>query len=661
MLQYARCVRGRGRQGDSVRSETHEQVHGRREQRGRWRGWYVVRTVALLAVAVGGFSTGVTPTRTASTYANPLPLTGAEGRFESCPDPAVIRGQTAGDSDWYLYCTTDPRDGADRNANGRLNYRPIPTFRSRDLVNWAYVGNAFTELPAWAVVAGGFVAPRAPEVVYFNGRYYLYFTVTRTTVGEGGSAIGVATSTGPTGPWTVSDAPVVESQPARPVPGSPTSPATPVPSNPATTRRWVYDPAVVTDEAGQRYMFYGSYLGGISARKLSADGLRTDPADETPITISDRYEGANVVRRGGFYYLFVSATNCCRGPLTGYATFVGRSENVLGPYRDRDGVGFLDARVGGTPVLTPNGNRWVGPGHNAVFTDVAGQDWMLYHAIDRRDPYIEGFTGFTKRPALLDPLDWPDGWPSVRGGQGASEGPQPAPAAQPGERAAYAPRLGSADEPLGPLVESASDEFAPAPAVRSQWQWVRPPGGRAATLSGGNLNLATQATELSGDTNTAPLLTGSVPAGDYTVETRVRLDVPPTGTGYNFVQAGLIVYGDDDNYVKLSHVAIAGTRQIEFAKEIRPVPQGFPRYGNTVLGPPGDWTWMRITKRTVDGEDRYTAFTSRDGSRWTRGGTWTHALGSGARIGLVAFGGPGFTANFDYVRVYGPPPPSLFR
>jgi arabinan endo-1,5-alpha-L-arabinosidase len=35
-----------------------------------------------------------------------------------------------------------------------------------------------------------------------------------------------------------------------------------------------------------------------------------------------------------------------------------------------------------------------------------------------------------------------------------------------------------------------------------------------------------------------------------------------------------------------------------------------------------------------------------------RGGVWTHTLGSGARIGLVSMGGSGFTAEFDYVRVY---------
>jgi len=52
------------------------------------------------------------------------------------------------------------------------------------------------------------------------------------------------------------------------------------------------------------------------------------------------------------------------------------------------------------------------------------------------------------------------------------------------------------------------------------------------------------------------------------------------------------------------------------------------------------------------GEEHYTSYISLDGVNWTRGGTWTHKLGSNAQIGLVSMGGSGFTANFDYVRVY---------
>jgi arabinan endo-1,5-alpha-L-arabinosidase len=103
--------------------------------------------------------------------------------------------------------------------------------------------------------------------------------------------------------------------------------------------------------------------------------------------------------------------------------------------------------------------------------------------------------------------------------------------------------------------------------------------------------------------------------------------------------------------VKLAHVAIWETRQTEWAKEVpEPVTPLGQRYGNTVIGPPGPTTWLRIVRRG----DRYTGYSSNDGRRWVRGGTWTHDL-PGARLALFAMGGPGGNvAEFDYVRVSRP-------
>ena len=75
-----------------------------------------------------------------------------------------------------------------------------------------------------------------------------------------------------------------------------------------------------------------------------------DPGDDTRIAIGNRYEGANVVYKDGYYYLFVSATNCCNGALTGYSVFVGRSTSPFGPFVDREDNSFLEAAVGGTAV-----------------------------------------------------------------------------------------------------------------------------------------------------------------------------------------------------------------------------------------------------------------------------------------------------------------------
>src|SRR5690606_38982401 len=124
------------------------------------------------------------------------------------------------------------------------------------------------------------------------------------------------------------------------------------------------------------------------------------------------------------------------------------------------------------------------------------------------------------------------------------------------------------------------------------------------------------------DSNNASVLLEIAPPHDYLVETRVKLDLPPEGCCFNFVQAGLVIYGDDNQYIKLVHVSIWETRQTEFAKEVAPATPGYPRYGNTVVGVPDEWTYLRIARRVCGQEQCYTAYTSRDGVNWTRGGTW---------------------------------------
>lgn len=600
--------------------------------------WPQFRTRSPLWPLLGGLgllsacNTVQPPATVALTYSNPLKIVKPDGsRVESCADPSVIQSKVAGDTAWYLYCTTDPHNAGDVDGSGNLNFHLITVAKSSDLVNWSYVGDAFQQRPAWVKQDAGLWAP---DIEYLNGKYLLYYTASETVVG--GSAIGVATSSSPAGPWTDSGAPVVEPAPA------------PQPDADPQGRRWTYDPEVITDDAGQNWLYYGSYFGGISVRKLSADGLHTDAASQQQVAIDNVYEGAQVVRHGGYYYLMGSATNCCNGPLTGYSIFAGRSLSPTGPFVDKLGVSLLDPRVGGTPVISMNGNRFVGPGHNAVFTDAGGQDWTVYHAVDVNDPY---FTpgGVNKRPALLDPLDWVDGWPTVRGGQWASDSAMPAPAAQAGQVSAYKAPAAPQDTP-GSVLSAYSDDFS-GTTLDPRWSWVRPPAPSVAGINSGSFRFATQAADLYVDDNTASVLTEQAPAGDYVVEVKLSSDLPASGCCFNYVQGGLLIYGDDDNFIKLGVVSIYNTRQIEFAKELKPVPNQYPRYGNTVLTAPGQDTWLRVVRRGTATGETYTAYSSRDGVTYTRGGTWTHALGQ-ARIGLFSMGGTGFTTAFDSVKVY---------
>lgn len=337
------------------------------------------------------------PPAHATTYTNPV----SQGFADTFADPTIVRGQ---DGYWYAYATADPlKSGGQREL--------IPTARSTDLVNWSFVGDALNEAsrPAYITADSTYYAP---DVRYLDGRYVMYYVATDTTTSAtdtSDSAIGVATASSPAGPWTQSDTPVV-----APRPGS------------GGGYLSTIDPAEFTDTDGTKYLYYGSYYGGISVQKLSADGLHAVGAP-TLVGLDNKYEGSYVVHHGGYYYLFASSSNCCAGPATGYAVSVGRATSPLGPFVDANGNSLVASHVGGTPVVTQSGNRWIGVGHNGVFTDLSGQDYLVYHAIDPDSPYLDEAYGVNRRPMLIDRLDWIDGWPVVRAGAGPSDTPQPAP------------------------------------------------------------------------------------------------------------------------------------------------------------------------------------------------------------------------------------------
>ncbi|RJK93888.1 DUF1349 domain-containing protein [Vallicoccus soli] len=191
--------------------------------------------------------------------------------------------------------------------------------------------------------------------------------------------------------------------------------------------------------------------------------------------------------------------------------------------------------------------------------------------------------------------------------------------------------------------------------LRPGWQEVRDPDVR---VRGGDLVWPVEVADLGGPGGTASLLLRDAPAGDWTAQTRVTLDVG-VDVVRNYQQAGLVAHVDDDHWVRLSHVAIWNTRQTEFGTE-RPY-AGRLQYGGTIVGPPARTTWLRIT-RTEDasGEQELQASTSRDGRTWVRGGVWTLPAGAHVRVGLAAHGGqpdaegdvpPPATARFHEFRI----------
>ncbi|WP_437735763.1 arabinan endo-1,5-alpha-L-arabinosidase [Sorangium sp. So ce1335] len=285
-------------------------------------------------------------------------------------DPAVIQ---AGDR-YYLFQTGDR----------------LPMKTSSDLLNWQAAGRVFDARPAWlAEQVPGVEDLWAPDISRFGGAYHLYYSA--STFGSNRSCIGHATkaSLDAAEPWT-------DRGPA-------------ICSNTGATRdEWnAIDPNVAIDEEGTPWLAFGSFWSGLKMVKLTASGERADTELHALASRPDArgaLEAPFIVRRCGFYYLFVSFDSCCRGVDSTYKMVVGRSTSITGPYVDREGKAMT---AGGGTLLVQGDSRWKGPGHNAVLFS-KDRAYNIYHAYN-----VERNGEPTLR---ISELAWDsDGWPRSGG------------------------------------------------------------------------------------------------------------------------------------------------------------------------------------------------------------------------------------------------------
>lgn len=280
----------------------------------------------------------------------------------SLPDPSIIKGD---DGYFYLYATEDIRN--------------LPVHRSRDLVNWEFVGTAFTDATRPDFEPDGGLW--APDINKIGNQYVLYYSMS-VWGGEWTCGIGCAVADRPEGPFK--DCGMMFR------------------SNGMKVQNCI-DPFYI-EEDGQKYLFFGSF-SGIYAVELREDGLAVKEGAAPKQVTGTAYEGTYIHKRDGYYYLFASVGSCCEGLKSTYTTVVGRSANLLGPYENRKGEGMLDNHH---EVLIHKNAQFVGTGHNSeIVTDEAGNDWILYHAVSVKHP--DG------RVLMLDKVSWEDGWPVVDG------------------------------------------------------------------------------------------------------------------------------------------------------------------------------------------------------------------------------------------------------
>ena len=264
---------------------------------------------------------------------------------------------------------------------------------SADKVFWTPGPPVFTTAPAWTTNAvPGFAGVFwAPDLLYFNNLYHLYYAV--STFGSQVSAIGLVTNPtlDPTDPgysWT-DQGPVITS-----TDGSPYN---------------TIDPSFTWDNSGNLWMAFGSYWSGIYLVQLDpVTGLRISPGSPTyQLAYNSSIEASYLWRRGGYYYLFANWGSCCSGVNSTYNIQVGRSTSITGPYLDQNGVSMV--ANGGTLFLQGSG-KFTGPGHVAILSE-GGTQWLTHHYYDANS-WASQYGAYGSPDFSFVPLSWTAGdWP----------------------------------------------------------------------------------------------------------------------------------------------------------------------------------------------------------------------------------------------------------
>ncbi|TYC03947.1 DUF1349 domain-containing protein [Micromonospora sp. WP24] len=188
-----------------------------------------------------------------------------------------------------------------------------------------------------------------------------------------------------------------------------------------------------------------------------------------------------------------------------------------------------------------------------------------------------------------------------------------------------------------------SDDFTGAALDKARWSVVRE--NQLYSVSNGALRLPTAVGDLYGARNDATnLVLQPAPSGPWQATTRFTLPVTT-----NWQQAGLLVYGDDDNYAKLD-LLYSGSRRVEFIRETAGAPRN--EAADSVAAPAGDTLYLRLNS---DGTN-LTAAVSADGQTFTPVGRSAALAGiTNPRIGLFALNGgtdaPVVEAAFDWFQV----------
>lgn len=283
------------------------------------------------------------------------PLTGNLGTH----DPTIAEENGV----WYEF-QTGPGIYRKISRNGGLHWEPLPSVLPSKLSWWRnYVPNQ-VGADVWA-----------PDVKHFNGRVWMYYSI--STFGSKVSAIGLLSASSLADDRWRDDGLVIRTT--------------------ASSNYNAIDPDLVIDASGNPWLSFGSWNTGIKLTRLNSSMKPTG----TLYSIARRdggIEAPTILLRNGYYYLFVSTGLCCQGVNSTYQIRYGRATSITGPYEDKNGVSMMS---GGGTLLDGGNARWKGPGGQ----DITESGVLARHAYDATD------NGNAK--LLINTLTWDrEGWPS---------------------------------------------------------------------------------------------------------------------------------------------------------------------------------------------------------------------------------------------------------
>lgn len=365
-------------------------------------------------------------------------------------DPTVMK---AADGYFYMY-QTDASYGNVHDGHGHFHAR-----RSKDLVNWEYLGATLQEAPAWIKTrlneyraemglepienpSYGYWAPVVRKVT--DTKYRMYYSIVVNNLIRSGKTNEDANFDGS---WTERAfiGLMETSDPASNVwedKGFVVCSASDKGRTAYTrssTSDWeayfkinAIDPTYIVTPSGEHWLLYGSWHSGIAALQLDAASGKPMQALGKPWDISGENnsgygkivarrgnsrwqasEGPEIVYRDGYYYLFLAYGTLA----VEYNTRVCRATKIDGPYTDIDG----NPATGSAnlfPILTApykfnNSFGWVGISHCGIFEDGNG-NW--FYASQGRFPENVGGNAHSNAIMMghIRSMRWTsDGWPLV--------------------------------------------------------------------------------------------------------------------------------------------------------------------------------------------------------------------------------------------------------